>query len=114
LADASRQSVSGILTFVGRCKTLHPTRCGSKHIILAIAKGAPMGGTCTGEHGIGQGKQKYLNAELGAEAIDAMRSAPLAAKSFYSQPRLTNFPNPASGGTDALRARPSPHRHLAT
>jgi D-lactate dehydrogenase (cytochrome) len=33
-----------------------------------------MGGTCTGEHGIGQGKQKYLEAELGVEAIDAMRA----------------------------------------
>jgi D-lactate dehydrogenase (cytochrome) len=33
-----------------------------------------MGGTCTGEHGIGQGKQKYLKAELGSEAIDAMRA----------------------------------------
>src|ERR1700740_730713 len=33
-----------------------------------------MGGTCTGEHGVGQGKQKYLKAELGAEALDAMRA----------------------------------------
>jgi D-lactate dehydrogenase (cytochrome) len=33
-----------------------------------------MDGTCTGEHGIGQGKQKYLKAELGPEAIDAMRA----------------------------------------
>ena len=33
-----------------------------------------MGGTCTGEHGVGQGKQKYLKAELGIEALDAMRA----------------------------------------
>jgi len=33
-----------------------------------------MGGTCTGEHGIGQGKQKYLKAEIGPEAIEAMRA----------------------------------------
>ncbi|MEM7692905.1 MAG: FAD-linked oxidase C-terminal domain-containing protein [Pseudomonadota bacterium] len=30
-----------------------------------------MDGTCTGEHGIGQGKQKYLRAELGA-TVDVM------------------------------------------
>ena len=31
-----------------------------------------MDGTCTGEHGIGQGKQRYLRAELG-DAVDVMQ-----------------------------------------
>lgn len=39
-----------------------------------VQRAQAMGGTCTGEHGIGQGKQKYLQAELGSEAIDAMRA----------------------------------------
>jgi D-lactate dehydrogenase (cytochrome) len=39
-----------------------------------IERALAMDGTCTGEHGIGQGKQKYLEAELGPEAITAMRA----------------------------------------
>jgi D-lactate dehydrogenase (cytochrome) len=39
-----------------------------------VERAQSMGGTCTGEHGIGQGKQKYLKAELGPEAIEAMRA----------------------------------------
>jgi D-lactate dehydrogenase (cytochrome) len=39
-----------------------------------VERAQSMGGTCTGEHGIGQGKQKYLKAEIGPEAIEAMRA----------------------------------------
>ncbi len=39
-----------------------------------VERAQAMGGTCTGEHGIGQGKQKYLVSELGPEAVAAMRA----------------------------------------
>jgi D-lactate dehydrogenase (cytochrome) len=39
-----------------------------------VERALAMDGTCTGEHGIGQGKMKYLPAEHGAPALAAMRA----------------------------------------
>jgi D-lactate dehydrogenase (cytochrome) len=50
---------------VGRARGVH-----ERMIERALA----MDGTCTGEHGIGQGKMKYLLAEHGPVTLDAMRA----------------------------------------
>ena len=42
-----------------------------------VQRALSMGGTCTGEHGVGYGKMKYMEAEHGA-ALDVMRTIKLA------------------------------------
>jgi D-lactate dehydrogenase (cytochrome) len=37
-----------------------------------VMRALAMDGTCTGEHGVGQGKMKYLEHELGAGALALM------------------------------------------
>ena len=39
-----------------------------------VARALRLGGTCTGEHGIGLGKQKYLVDEHGEDAVGVMRA----------------------------------------
>ncbi len=43
-----------------------------------VERALAMDGTCTGEHGIGFGKQDFLVAEHGSGAVDAMRALKLA------------------------------------
>jgi D-lactate dehydrogenase (cytochrome) len=47
---------------------------GHEFLHRLVERAHAMDGTCTGEHGIGQGKQKYLAAELGDEAVEVMRA----------------------------------------
>ena len=60
MADA--EEVARCKAFVGRLNT----------------RAIEMGGTCTGEHGVGQGKAKYLAAEHGEPALAAMRAIKMA------------------------------------
>lgn len=47
----------------------------AKHFMGRLVERAlAMGGTCTGEHGVGQGKMKYMAAEHGEGALDLMRA----------------------------------------
>ncbi|WP_247008944.1 FAD-binding oxidoreductase [Halorientalis litorea] len=39
-----------------------------------VERAIEMGGTCTGEHGVGRGKRQYLELEHGADSVEAMRA----------------------------------------
>ena len=46
---------------------------GKAFVERLVNRALAMGGTCTGEHGIGQGKRKFMQAEHGQAAWDTMR-----------------------------------------
>ncbi len=48
--------------------------CAKRLLHRLVERALAMGGTCTGEHGVGQGKMEYLLAEHGPAALAAMRA----------------------------------------
>jgi D-lactate dehydrogenase (cytochrome) len=60
-----------------------------------VARALALGGTSTGEHGVGQGKIVYLGRELGAPAIEAMRAIKVALDplGILNPGKILNYPN---------------------
>ena len=67
-----------------------------------VARALDMGGTCTGEHGIGYGKIEFLGREHGSEAVSAMRQIKQGPRSG----------KPHESGQDPPLSR-IPRRHVA-
>lgn len=60
-----------------------------------VERALALGGTSTGEHGVGQGKIVYLERELGAPAMEAMRAikAALDPLGILNPGKILNYPN---------------------
>ena len=61
-----------------------------------VARALAMGGTCSGEHGVGIGKIKFLEAEHGRDALDVMRAIKQALdpRNLMNPGKLLPNPNP--------------------
>lgn len=53
-----------------------PSQVNALHVLNSklVERAISMDGTCTGEHGVGVGKKKYLEPQLGAQAVALMRT----------------------------------------
>ncbi|MFQ5718598.1 MAG: FAD-binding oxidoreductase [Acidobacteriota bacterium] len=74
-----------------------------------VERALALGGTCTGEHGVGLGKRQYMEAEHGAGAVGAMRAIKLALDPLgIMNPEKILAPDGAAGSPalrDTSRAR---------
>jgi len=70
-----------------------------------VEKAIEMGGTCTGEHGVGRGKRKYLELEHGEASVEAMRSLKRALDPKDTLNPGKIFPETASG--ERVQAEPT-------
>ncbi len=57
-----------------RADDLHERALVKGYVAAIVARAHELGGTCTGEHGIGIGKREALLAEVGEEGMEAMRA----------------------------------------
>ena len=62
-----------------------------------IARAIAMDGTCTGEHGVGQGKMNYLAAEHGRATLEVMRMVKhaLDPHGIMNPGKMVDFPSPS-------------------
>lgn len=52
----------------------HEMKLAKEFLVRLAERAIRMDGTCTGEHGVGSGKMKYLEKELGGGTLDMMRA----------------------------------------
>jgi D-lactate dehydrogenase (cytochrome) len=63
-----------------------------------VERAIEVGGTCTGEHGIGMGKREYMDLEHGAASVEAMRRVKRAFDPNDTLNPGKLFPETAEGG----------------
>ncbi|ELY42535.1 FAD-binding oxidoreductase [Natronorubrum sulfidifaciens] len=71
--------------------------CGEELYAAVVEQALELGGTATGEHGIGQGKREYLEAEHGTGAVETMRTVKRALDPTGTLNPGKIFPETASG-----------------